>query len=321
MKYGRCKWLYSSLLLVARDAARRFTFGHGIAARSRGSWVPMVLQWRQRRRQQKLMTRCAAATKPILWFPQFHFHYATHVSNQPLRSRSVKSTPAAGGPGTRIMLDHRWTTVRAAELRHQTHPHSRPLISSYVNEVFRPKDAGASTSSKGLQHPGDAPAIAPQVTRRPVALQFGKAARVNPKGKIEERTQYFQTHSRTWHNWLQILRVRQSTLADHLPHHSIPSNSRRVTFNDPEDLVWRRPKRPAPETPQVESGQLSFDSVARPAVRSFQSQDVVSPSPPTERATVLPITSLDPSFVDRLTEDVIRRVQQRALIERQRRGL
>ena len=33
------------------------------------------------------------------------------------------------------------------------------------------------------------------------------------------------------------------------------------------------------------------------------------------------MTDLDPAFVDRLTDDVIRRVERRVRIERERRGL
>jgi hypothetical protein len=38
-------------------------------------------------------------------------------------------------------------------------------------------------------------------------------------------------------------------------------------------------------------------------------------------ASAIQISDLDPRFVDRLTDDVIRRVERRVRIERERRGL
>jgi hypothetical protein len=161
-----------------------------------------------------------------------------------------------------------------------------------------------------------------QILRVRQPTQFGNAPKlVYAKGKAEERAQPFQSHSRIWHHWLQILRVRQPTLDYHLPHLSPRHNSPRVTFNEPEELVWRRTNRPATEDPNVEPHQVTADSFDRPAVRTFQSQEGVDHSPMSERAAALQITQLDPSFVDRLTDDVIRRVEKRARIERQRRGL
>ena len=61
-------------------------------------------------------------------------------------------------------------------------------------------------------------------------------------------------------------------------------------------------------------------SVQRQSVRSVPFQEstvaVVHANP-----TVSHITKLDPALVDRLAEDVIRRMEQRVRIERQRRGL
>jgi hypothetical protein len=142
-----------------------------------------------------------------------------------------------------------------------------------------------------------------------------------PRSKREERSQPFQTQSRIWEHWLHIFRARVPTHGDRLPHRSPESRAVRVKFDATEELVWRRAKRPPTEVVDVEHQQATFDAFDRPAVRSFQSQEVLNSSPSPERAALLPITKLDPSFVDRLTDDVIRRVEQRARIERQRRGL
>lgn len=325
MKYGRGKWVLDAFALAARDAARRFAFGHRSAASCRGSWRPLVLQWRRRdrRRQENLLTARAAAATPIFLFPQIHFHYATHLSNRSPHSRSSNSSPAAAGPGTRIVLVHRWTTGRAAELRQQPGHDARPLSPSHVHErahqSSRTKIDGGLTNAPGRSHSLDFRPIAPPVARRPFALHFGNAPKVaHAKDKTQERAHPFQTHSRIWQPSLQIFRAPGN------PHRSPERPVRkavRFKFDVTEELVWRRAQRPSTEVVDLEHQQAAFDSFDRPAARSSQSQEAVNSSLSPERAAVMQITKLDPGLLDRLTDDVIRRVEQRVRIERQRRGL
>lgn len=329
MKYGRAKWVLDAFVLSARDAARRFAFGRGSAARCRGSWRPLVLQWRRgdRRRQEKILTDRAATLKPIFWFPQIHFHYATHLSNRSRRSRASSFSPAAGGPVTRIVLEHRRTAGRAAELKQQPGHDARRLTPSYAHESAhessRTKIDGALTNALVRSHPLDVRPIAPPVARRPLALHFGNASKiVHAKLKTEERAQPF--HSRIWQPSLQIFRAPGN------PHRSPERPVRpvrpvrkavRFKIDVTEELVWRRATRPSTEVVDLEHQEAAFDSFDRPAARSSQSHEVVNSSPSPERAAVMQITTLDPGLLDRLTDDVIRRVEQRVRIERQRRGL
>jgi hypothetical protein len=139
--------------------------------------------------------------------------------------------------------------------------------------------------------------------------------------KKEERSQSFQTRLRIWEHCLHIFRARLPMPDARLPHRSPEPRAVRVKFDAPEELVWRRAQRPPTEVVEVEHQPATFDSFDSPAVHSFQSPEMLNSSPSSARAALLPVTKLDPSFVDRLTEDVIRRVEQRARIERQRRGL
>lgn len=94
----------------------------------------------------------------------------------------------------------------------------------------------------------------------------------------------------------------------------------RIRISD--ELVWRRAEHKVTEVVervrQLETlysreGSNDHPSAARQA--TFQ------PPAPAEPAIVRSITQLDPSLVDRLTDDVIRKVDQRIRIERERRGL
>ena len=323
MKYGRGKWLYGTFLLVARDAARRFAFGHGGGKDRCGSWRLLILRWRRRReRQKELPTARAATSGSVSWFPKFHFHFATYLSNRNWRDRASGSVPATGVSETRIVLDHPWKYVRGAGLPRQPQRDSRPLRPFHAGQGSRPKiDTGLSTSP-GSSRPHAAHSTAPPAAGRPPGTPFGTLPRVfRARMKSEERPQPFQTQARIREYWLQIFRARPPTHGDRLTRRSPEPRAVRVKFDATEELVWRRAKRPPTEVVDVERQQAAFDSFDRPTVRSFQSQEVLSSSPSSERAAPLPIAKLDPSFVERLTDDVIRRVEQRARIERQRRGL
>ena len=88
------------------------------------------------------------------------------------------------------------------------------------------------------------------------------------------------------------------------------------------ELAWRAPPARSPQDPdfarilmhppRAGSSEPSASTAiaARPVVPS------IAPAAPPVRAT-----SLDPALVDRLADDVIRRVERRARIERERRGL
>lgn len=323
MKCGRGKWLYGTFLLAARDAARRFAFRQGSGKVRRGSWCPLILRWRQRRkRQEELPTARASTSGSILWFPKFHFHYATYLSNRKWRDRASGSVPATGVSETRIVLDRPWKYVRSAGLPRQPHRDYRPLRPFHSVQSSAPKIVAGSSTSLGSSQPRVAHSTALPPAGRPPRSPFGTKPRVfRASAKREGRSELFQTQARIWEHRVQIFRARLPTHGDCLPHRPPEARAVRVKFDATEELVWHRAKRPPAEVVDGEHQQATFASFDRPAVRSFQSQEVINSSPSSERAALLPITKLDPSFVDRLTDDVIRRVEQRARIERQRRGL
>ena len=67
-------------------------------------------------------------------------------------------------------------------------------------------------------------------------------------------------------------------------------------------------------------GTALSDSVNQTERHSQPGQESAGVAPLLERAATQ-VTKLDPGVLDRLTDDVIRRVEQRMRIERERRGL
>ncbi len=86
--------------------------------------------------------------------------------------------------------------------------------------------------------------------------------------------------------------------------------------------MWRRARQPAAE---IAGNERQFDprELARRAQgRSFPGQEAASGVPhPSGHAPAPPALKIDAGLMDRLTDEVIRRVERRARIERARRGL
>lgn len=94
-----------------------------------------------------------------------------------------------------------------------------------------------------------------------------------------------------------------------------------VGANRSLELVWR--------ATQQSPGDAGHKGVSADVAGPSQRADGGSSAEPralkaparAERVPAAPVTSLDPGLVDRLTDDVIRRVERRLRIERERRGL
>lgn len=323
MSYCRYKWLFEAFALAARDAAGRFVRFRANARRSRHSWRPLVLRWRQsRNRQKNVQAGRMASTANVHWFPQFHFHFATKLHERTRLDRLPGSFPAAGILERRVVQDQHWTILQAAtptlEPRRLRPPrrvmYGRVDLKSAIN--IGPNATPGEASRKTVH------SIEPRVANRPRQLVFERMPGVFRKStQKDELLQPFQTHSRIWKHTMQIVRLSR------VQHSRDPQGSRDikvvpVQLDRPEELAWRRAIRPPPDIADNEQRQEPVDSIQRPAIRSYQGQEVATAaSSPVTRAEVPQVIRLDPSVLDRLTDDVIRRVEQRARIERQRHGL
>lgn len=365
MIYGRGKWLYGALVLVARDAARHFAFVRGKSPRGRGgSWRPLALRWRRRRkRRENVPTGHAATGSRVFLFPQFHFHYATQRHDRTRRDRVVALAPAPEVPNTRVVVDRHWTTVRAGAITPQASRTDRGLRPFHSPQSSRSRsDAGLINTARSLRTSGHS-ILAPQASRvypvlrpfhsprslrhwsgasvtntprslrtsghsivapaasRARPLQFGRTLEVARAGTPREERRTFATHSQIWHHWLQIFGRRPPAPGDLFSSSRKENKPLPVQFDRPEELVWRRVGRASTEVADPERHQEFSNSYEQPALRSFQSREAAHLPASFEQPAVQQITKLDPSVLDRLTDDVIRRVEQRVRIERERRGL
>lgn len=180
-------------------------------------------------------------------------------------------------------------------------------------------DAGATNTQSSLRTSGHS--ITGMTGSRPRVSQLGRIPELARKGKQTEKQIPFVIHSQIWRQWLQIFGSRPSA-----PRDLISSNRKEhkyvpVQFDRAEELVWRRARRHAlTENADPESRQEFSSSHEQPVLRSFQSQ-AAAHVPSFAQPAIQQITKLDPGVLDRLADDVIRRVEQRVRIERERRGL
>lgn len=295
-----------ALALAACIAAWRFVSRRGKAqvSASRSSWLPMALRWRrtQRRRGAPPAQR---ATPAIIaaWLPRFHFHFDVRAIDRPERRASPGGLAAVLiHHARRIVARHHPASLRSVTVamdprRKDRAPRAVGVTSpAAARELRDSRPAGARLSWSAL-----AALFAPRVAHRPRhALVVSAHARLLPRA-------------------LAVRQLRPSGFSG--PLRELHEHPAPVVRRDlPVELVWRAPLRPAAGV-AVEVARADLPPPSqRASTRSF----VETASEPTgrgERMAPAPLINLDPTLLDRLTDHVIRRVERRARIERERRGL
>lgn len=312
---ARGKSKHRTLKLAARVAAGRFALRSGANNRA-GGWLPLVLRWRRRRQaRQTVNGDRVTSLAPILCFPQNHFHFATYLTSRVTRPSVPAVLPAGTIYRERIVRDRSWTNVltinRAAQSR-QTYDRI-----NYVREGPPPKStiemAQPFRSSRVFE-----PIPTSGVSRQRGSLITRRPATVEVNTRREELTQLFKTHGRIYEHQPQVFPRR---LPAREPNASVgPPKRKQTQFTSPEELVWRRVQPLSTVGTDVRNAN-ALEPNQNESGRSFSETPAQQTSTPLARAAQQQITKIDPSLLDRITDDVIRRVEQRARIERQRRGL
>ncbi len=348
-----------ALLLAARAAASRFAPRRGKARGPRDAWPPIALRWRhKRRRLDSVRARCAVTAARAVWLSQFHLHFSACVRER-ARGGALPRFLAATATHheRRTVLNHHWTSLRAATLA----VHIRPAYRSphaQAGKVLAPKahvSAPAAARSfrpridrreraRSVALPGFPAATATRHERRTVLNHHWMSLRAttlavhtrpayrSPRaqaGKVSALKAYASAPAAA-HSYLPSIRPRELAASRRFPlapGHAVPrhrheSAAPRVPLGLPNELVWRAVPRP-PREIAVDGPRpdLAAPSHRAPA-RSFPGQEAAPETPArAARAAALQITNLDPALLDRLADDVIRRVERRVRIERERRGL
>jgi hypothetical protein len=102
---------------------------------------------------------------------------------------------------------------------------------------------------------------------------------------------------------------------------SQPSASPMTSARRAPELVWRKAQKADPGALQTFPVTDRSYSPLSPILSTSGSGAVARVAPSTDRASVERALPPDPAFLERIAEDVIRRVQRHARIERERRGV
>lgn len=309
-----------ALVLAARIAASRFAVRRRKQS-PRGAWLPVTLHWRQTRRRMDMPRDRRAATPASsrsVWLPQFHLHFAARASDRSRRDeRSGYPSAAAIHNARQIVINRQWTSVRMHTLAMQSHrTHSQHVVPAGIAAV--PKFHASETAARRWSL--TSPAIVSPATYRagtsviePIRKGIGAGTSRN------ERSHLFRTHAPVGHR--EMLVSRRPTLAESAAHRASASTPSHERIVRPPELVYRRELHPRTEIVDQPSRLSPAASSPRPPARSLASHETTPEVARSGRPAALRVTDLDPSLLDRLTDDVIRRVERRVRIERERRGL
>lgn len=319
------KQFYRAPFQRARDAARRF-MPHRVKVGTREiSWRPIVLLWRKRGKHlgNGIICRAAASTK-VLSFPQFHLHFANvhmHRSSTSISRESVSSTRVFD---TRILREqlpaHSEDSISRSGVRLD---YRSPRSSGDLNQSTRtPRDfhtphASGAKSQKPYATGAGLPRTRQFLFTRPAVTGFhlfSSKQEVKSPFRTQLRVPQYQPLSHG-----NPSRNQASTRTEQKAETKRPAPPQ---FYRTEELVWRCISKTTTEINRRVRNLDSIETVERPPVHSPSNQHTaVDVARAIEQVAATPITKLHPALMDRLADDVIRRVEQRVRIERERRGL
>jgi hypothetical protein len=304
------------MMLIARAAGSRFLRHRRRAAReSAGRWRPLAMRWRRARRLHRQSTPPA---RPSLirssWQPHFHWHLS--VSRGDSRLRGIATRLPASARLSRLattIREHRWhapvTSLlswppRAGSPRRQWRRapavHVRGIRSARAETIIaRGPERAAQRSSRAIRRDIDT-----TVLRRVQSIERTLSATSVIRHRRDVSMRWRVRHEQGGATAERPRAVAQV----------------RTAFR-PAEIAWRTAGNPV-SSHDRQASKRGVDATTH-APQQGIAQHVTIPVAPTEarRPAVLQVSDLDPAVVDRLTDDVIRRVERRVRIERERRGM
>lgn len=280
---------------------------------------PLTLRWRRLPRPTAARTVQPPHLSSNSWFSQIHLHlgWSTTVNN---RFRQVP--PQAPSPAPPVRSFREPLADRSLRPGIPTlSPGPRPRRAAAASIVFRrsifkvvdgmPAGARQAMRRRVAQAP-DAPVSSVSRRLRVRALAHRRDA-IKVDAPLSPRSLPSVRRPLMW---------ARSAPRERTPDSQAVVRSERVrTAKAPIELVWRAQHSAAANASDGMMVVSGSTTLAAPATMSR------SPAPATAAARVIAESekarraSLDPALVDRLTEDVIRRVERRVRIERERRGI
>lgn len=347
-----------SLMLAGHSAARAFSRRRAMWSprRQRSAWNPVLLRWpRAKARSAGASARLHPFVVSAEWSAHFHLHFRVGgevgVADALV---AAQARSAARGLGFSVRAQDR--RVVSASARRSVEPprfYARQTFRT-LNEIrtvraqlrFRSKEqprfeVSFASLARTFVQQAPQPRRVMQVSRKAFRVALGHSvfpierARLDaPYAPIARFSMWRPAQPRIreqssagffapWRGTPQPRSPREFASAESsalaVPH-SRPSPSIAAGVRSPE-LVWRaRAGRPseAVDFSNAEARPALVTSIARSAPERAATPVVQYSS--TDKAIVR-ATALDPALVDRLAEDVIRRVERHVRIERERRGM
>lgn len=277
-------------------------------------WRPLVLHWRRRRQPRSpAQTVRVMQSRQVFYFPQVHLHFTTlpgGPQRQSLATRILRTVRTI--KKQRDMLDRKWTRIVTHNNTLQTRDGNPLPMGIYAPDASRPKY------------------LLQTATTRALFVNKSTSHQTTHDQKFFASTIKLQTRHEQVSLSRTFLRAREEAP---LPRRSAPrespvfpsspnKTSRQFQFGNSEELVWRR--KPQHTTASEDSPIANTKEIAsRQSLLRTNTATTHAPSaaPQSNQTTPQQLTKLDPGLLDRLADDVIRRVEKRARIERDRRGL
>lgn len=267
-------------------------------------WLPVTLRWRRPRPHLPAMRMQRAAPSLTLharWSAHVHLHFAGAAQPAGSRSAPPRLAPAATIHRTQhVVVAGPATNVRHLVLATRVHrAYAGPLVVQHATRTVAPVTLLRSTSRLATR--------STIVAGERATLSLVMRRDIHTATLRRERVQSMErAHARELQSFRQLISTRTE-----LVHRRLPE---RVTapapIVRPAEIVWRRETRYAQTITEAAAGERAISSS-----RSVPLESLERSLPP---AAALQAARLD---LDRLTDDVIRRVERRARIERERRGL
>jgi hypothetical protein len=304
------------LVMSARHAASRFLLDRGV---DRGlAWLPAVLFWRRKRKPVQPLRISTRTGSNTVWATHLHLHFHLRGGESARHPSSKHSAPGTTGSSRGHLVLHRsqtnTRTIVAAGSWAQPSAALQKFYRHNQTVSTGPRSIPASPRVSGI-------ALPTRLARRIPLLEERTQKRV----AAQTETTFARTTSRVnttrHHHNLRELRFR-TLVTKQIPvirsdRAEVPQRKRA----HPPELIWRRPVH-RPDDVRESRSENQAALLAPNIVRSQRAPDVTVDVQP---ATPAPLTAhaatLDPGLMDRLTDDVIRRVERRIRIERERRGL
>lgn len=306
----------ATLATPGRHAASRLLSGHRM---SRGlAWRPAVLFWRRKRKTAQPLCVLTRTLENTVWAPHLHLHFNPQASDRSRDPASKTPVPGKTRSSGRHSILHRY----------HTHVLTIAAASSWVRpstplQNFYGRNAVAKRGRLLLRALPTIPAIVlPTLLARRLHCSEGLIQKgVASRAETTFLRMTLKVNTTRHHHNMQELRFRSVAVKGVLglrADRSVDAQPKRARL---PELVWSRPLQRAGDVTERRSDK-ELTIITPHAVGSHHTRDVTADAQP---ASATPLTkhaaTLDPGLMDRLADDVIRRVERRLRIERERRGL